>query len=182
MIYSSLWPKMGLLFILILCTTAERPQPPSVSPTQSQSPACSAPEYHQFDFWLGDWDAFDSDNLKTPVARAKVTSILDGCVLHEDYQDAKGSHGESFSIYDASRKVWHQTWVTNRGRLLIIEGSFQNGEMSMTGVDYPNGKERHIRGNWKPISGGVSEIAATSTDSAKTWTPWFDLVFSPHKP
>jgi hypothetical protein len=54
--------------------------------------------------------------------------------------------------------------------------------MSMTGVDYPNGKERHIRGAWKPIPGGVSEIAATSTDAAKTWVPWFNLVFSPHKP
>ena len=181
--HSSVWPKVGLLSILILCTTAERPQPSSVPPTQSPpSASCSASEYHQFDFWLGDWDAFDADNPATPVARTKVTSILDGCVVHEDYQDTKGSHGESFSIYDASRKVWHQTWVTNHGRLLTIEGSFENGEMFMTGIDYPNGKERHIRGTWKPFPGGVSEIAATSTDSAKTWTPWFDLGFRPHKP
>jgi hypothetical protein len=179
----SVWPKLGLLFTLILCTTAERPQPSRVSPTESQPSApCSALEFRQFDFWLGDWDVFDADNPATPVARARITSILDGCVVHEDYQDTKGSHGESFSIYDASRKVWHQTWVTNHGRLLTIEGSFQNGEMLLTGVDYPNRNQRHIRGAWKPIPGGVSEIAATSTDAAKTWIPWFDLVFRPHKP
>jgi hypothetical protein len=176
-----MWLKVGVIFTLILFATTERPAARTVSTPQSPpSPPCSAPEYRQFDFWLGDWDAFDADSPATPGARAKVTSILNGCVVHEDYQDTTGSHGESFSIYDASRKIWHQTWVTNRGRLLTIEGSFQNGEMFMTGVDYPNGKERHIRGSWKPIPGGVSEIAATST--AKTWTPWFDLVFRPHKP
>jgi hypothetical protein len=179
----STWFKVVLVFTLTFFLTADRWSAPRITSTQSSSPSppCSAPEFHQFDFWLGDWDAFDADNPAAPVARAKVTSILDGCVVHEDYQDTTGSHGESFSIYDASRKVWHQTWVTNHGRLLVIEGSFQNGEMFMTGIDYPNGKERHIRGTWKPIPGGISEVAATSTD-AKTWTPWFDLVFRPHKP
>jgi len=167
-----IWLKVGVIFTLILFATTERPAARIVvTPQSPASLPCSAPEYSQFDFWLGDWEAFDADNPATPVARAKVTSILDGCVVHEDYQDTTGSHGESFSIYDASRKVWHQTWVTNRGRRLTIEGSFQNGEMFMTGVDYPNGKERHIRGTWKPIPGGVSEIAAISTDAAKTWPP-----------
>jgi hypothetical protein len=183
MISCSLWLKAGVIFTLILVAITERPAARIVlRPRCPPSPPCSAPEFRQFDFWLGDWDAFDADNPATPVARAKVTSILDGCVVHEDYQDTTGSLGESFSIYDASRKVWHQTWVTNHGRLLIIEGSFENGKMFMTGVDYPNGKERHIRGTWKPFPGGVSEIAAISTDAAKTWTPWFDLLFRPHKP
>ena len=153
----------------------------AASPAAPAAP-CTAPEYRQLDFWLGDWDTFEPDGSGPSQARNRVTAILGGCVIHERYEQADGLTGESFSIYDASRKVWHQTWVTNRGRLLIIEGSFQNGEMFMTGVDYPNGTERHIRGTWKPIPGGVSEIAATSTDSAKIWTPWFDLVFSPHKP
>jgi hypothetical protein len=30
--------------------------------------------------------------------------------------------GQSFTIYDVARDVWHQTWVTNRGELLEIEG------------------------------------------------------------
>lgn len=81
--------------------------------TQSSKPAaCSALEYRQFDFWAGDWDAFEADNPNTPVARTRVDRILDGCVLLEDYQDTNGSHGQSFSIYDASRRVWHQSWVT----------------------------------------------------------------------
>ncbi len=83
---------------------------------------CSAPEYHEFDFWLGDWDSFDFAT-STKNARIRVDLILDGCVIHENYQSTDGHNRESFSIYDASRKVWHQSWVTNRGQLLIIEGA-----------------------------------------------------------
>jgi ketosteroid isomerase-like protein len=175
------WWKAVFILILILFATTERPLVVRVSSAQSiQSPPCSTAEFRQFDFWLGDWDAFDAVKPDTAVARIRVHSILDGCVVHEDYQDTNGSKGQSFSIYDASRKTWHQSWVTNRGRLLIIEGTFQNGEMFMTGVDRLNGQERHARGTWKPIPGGVSEIAATSTDGGNTWNPCFDLVFRPH--
>ncbi len=52
----------------------------------------------------------------------------------------------------------------------------------MSGVDRVNGEERHVRGTWKAIPGGVSEIAETSVDGGKTWTPWFDLLFRSHQP
>jgi hypothetical protein len=158
---------------------------PITSFSGAQSPkaaACSAPEYHQFDFWAGDWDSFDFGSA-TKNARIRVDRILDGCVLREDYQGADGHKGQSFSIYDASRKVWHQTWVTNRGELLIIEGKFESGEMVLSGSDLtPNGQHRQVRGTWKPADGGVRETAVVSTDAGKTWQPWFDLMFRPHKP
>ncbi len=40
-----------------------------------------------------------------------------------------------------------------------IEGKLQVGEMVLTGVDH-----------------------TASTDGGKTWNPWFDLLFRPHKP
>lgn len=148
--------------------------------TTTANNACSAPEYRQFDFWIGDWDAFDADNPDKAVARNQVDSILGGCVLREDYQGTSGAEGRSFSIYDASRKVWHQTWVTNRGVLLVIEGSYQNGEMVLSGADPARGGQI-VRGIWKPVEGGVRETAALSADGGKTWKPWFDITFRPHK-
>jgi hypothetical protein len=89
---------------------------------------------------------------------------------------------KSFSIYDASRKVCHQSWVTNRGKLLIIEGKLEDGAMVLAGVDRtPSGEERYVHGIWKPADGGVRETAFTSTDGGKTWKSWFDLMFRPHK-
>ena len=143
--------------------------------------ACQAPEYRQFDFWVGDWDAFDVGST-VAVARLKVDRLLDDCVLREQYEGSDGHKGESLSIYDASRKVWHQTWVTNRGELLTIEGGFRDGEMILTGADRTaEGRERRVRGIWKPEGAGVRETAAFSTDGGKTWKPWFDLVFRARK-
>jgi hypothetical protein len=144
---------------------------------------CSAVPFHQFDFWIGDWDAFNVDKPDLPVARARVTRILDGCVLLEVYEAASGVTGQSFSLYDASRQVWHQSWVTNRGNLLVIEGGIQAGAMILSGADRgKEGEQRLVRGTWKPVEGGVQETAVRSIDDGKTWAPWFDLVFRPHKP
>jgi hypothetical protein len=140
--------------------------------------SCSGPEYHQFDFWIGDWNAFDFDNPAIVTGRTKVTPILSGCVLHEEYHGADGHEGESFSVYDATRKVWHQSWVTNRGELLIIEGKFEDGAMTLSGVQrMMDGKDKEIRGVWKSVPTGVRETAVTSIDGGKTWQPWFDIVF-----
>jgi hypothetical protein len=148
-------------------------------PARAQ-PACTAPAYRQFDFWIGDWDAFDAANPAAGVAHVKVDRILDGCALQETYEGANGLQGQSFSIYDRSRGVWHQSWVTNRGQLLTIEGKMLDGAMVLTGSDRtPDGKQRMVRGTWKPIQGGVRETAVTSTNNGATWAPWFDLLFRP---
>ena len=167
------WLKTGFacaVFLLAGADGATRDAVPSVDPPQSAS--CASAGYRQFDFWIGDWDAFDVDNPAVKVAHNRVDPILAGCVLLEDYQGTNGSKGQSFSIYDASRGVWHQTWVTNRGKLLVIEGEFGDGEMVLTGADHAaDGKERYVRGTWKPGSRGVRETAVTSTDGGKTWQP-----------
>ncbi|HTS37876.1 MAG TPA: nuclear transport factor 2 family protein [Candidatus Solibacter sp.] len=142
--------------------------------------SCSAPEYRQFDFWIGNWDAFEIEKPDYAVAHNRVERILDGCALLEDYQAPDGSHGESFSIYDASRKLWHQSWVTNKGVLLAIEGNLEGDALILSGTDRADdGKERLVRGTWKRVAEGVRETAVRSTDGGRTWTPWFDLIFRP---
>jgi ketosteroid isomerase-like protein len=147
----------------------------------SNSDPCAATEYHQLDFWAGDWDVFDVGNSTTQVARVKVDRILNGCVLREDYQDTSGHKGQSFSTYDAGQKAWHQSWVTNRGELLLLDGGLRGDRFELSATEHlADGKSKLIRGTWKPVEGGVQETAATSMDDGKTWTPWFDLMFRPH--
>ena len=177
----SLWSMVTVLtsgiFFARQGNAGSRPPLPEQVVKQSY---CRAPEYHQFDFWIGDWDAFQIGSA-TPVARVQVDRTLDGCVLREDYQDKAGHKGQSFSIYDEARNVWHQSWVTNRGQLLVIEGSFRDGQMVLSGVDGAKPGRTVVRGIWKPVDGGVREMAVTSTDGGMTWKPWFDLMFRPHK-
>ena len=93
--------------------------------TANAWPQCQTPEHRQFDFWVGDWDAYDLSDTAKAVARIQVTSIMDGCALREVYVQKDGLNGESFSLWDASRGRWHQSWVTNRGALLLLEGRLE---------------------------------------------------------
>jgi hypothetical protein len=180
--------EFAYLQVILLCITflSVGPCAQAASTLNPDEPAkvaaCSAPEYRQFDFWIGDWDTFDMDNPGKVVARLRVTRILDGCVVQEDYRDTNGHNGLSFNIYDASAKLWRQTWVTNRGKFLLLGGGMENGAMVLQGDWIVDGKKQLVRGTWKPVRGGVEEIAFTSTDDGKTWNPWFDIVFRPHKP
>jgi hypothetical protein len=158
---------------------ATRGSMPGASGNEGQA-GCAAPTYRQFDFWLGDWDVFDSHS-QAKVARVHVTRTLEDCVLLEEYRGSDGHEGQSFSIYDGPRGVWHQTWVTNRGQLLVIEGNLRAGAMELSGSErLADGTVRLVRGSWQPSHDGVREVAVRSTDGGKTWTEWFDLVFRPH--
>ncbi len=144
--------------------------------------ACGAPEYRQFDFFAGDWDTYDIAAPGKIVARNTVDIVLDGCVIHEDYRQNDGMHGESYSLYDAARKVWHQSWVTNRGELLLLDGGMQGGRMVFTGAQQTkDGKPSLLRGVWYVQGDGVRETAMRSLDGGKTWRPVFDIIFRPHK-
>jgi ketosteroid isomerase-like protein len=175
----ALWPPTGLILLAVLFVGTESDLAvPAASAGAAQAASCATPEYRQFDFWAGDWDAYDFGTT-TIAAHVRVDRILGNCVLREDYQGVDGHRGQSFSIYDASRRVWHQTWVTSGGHLLMIDGQFRNREMVLTGADPAKAEPTLVRGIWQPVEGGVREIGVTSTDGGKTWKPWFDLMFRP---
>lgn len=145
-------------------------------------PSCAGAEHRRLDFWAGDWDAFDVGGSDKPAARARVEVILGGCALRETYESANGLVGESYTAYDATRKVWHQTWVTNRGTLLMVEGNFQGPSLILEGPHrFPSGREGMLRGVWTPEADAVREVAHTSEDGGKTWEPLFDIRFRPHR-
>jgi hypothetical protein len=58
------WPKISFIFVLALFATIEGETAAHASTQQFAKPTfCSGPEYRQFDFWLGDWDAFEGRPL-----------------------------------------------------------------------------------------------------------------------
>lgn len=166
--------RIALVFTMVLFAGGNVLVGRVLAAEPAPSAKCVGAAYRQFDFWVGDWDVFDVGS-SIPVAHARIDLILDGCVLREDYQGTDGHKGQSFTIYDAARRVWHQSWVTNRGELLEIEGKIENGEIILSGEDRAAGSL--VRGTWKPQNGDVRETAVTSTDGGNTWKPWFDLVF-----
>lgn len=148
------------------------------------SNSCTAEVYRHFDFWLGDWDTYrikDNKPTDTSVARNRVTSILDGCALHEAYTRTDGYAGESFTSYDITRKVWHQTWVSNQGELNVMEGTQQGNRIVLTGSVVDAQGTQLQRVSWEPWQGGVREVCEGSRDGGKTWTVLFDIQFRKHQ-
>ena len=142
--------------------------------------ACDTPEHRQFDFWIGDWDVYDAGDAK-PSMRIQVEKILDGCALRETYKDVNGMLGESINVYDASRKLWHQTWATSRGQVLYLDGKLENGRMGFTATEQTPQGTVLWRAVWIPQGGEVRETAETSSDGGKTWKQRFDIVFRKHR-
>ena len=105
---------------------------PLIAPTAYAGLPCSQPEQRQFDFWVGDWAVVRSDNGKY-AGQNRIESVLGGCALHESWTGAGGVRGHSYNAYDASRGVWHQTWVDSTGDLLVLEGRFVDGKMVLQG-------------------------------------------------
>lgn len=152
-----------------------------VAATTPAAAQCTAAEYRQFDFFLGNWDAYDAAAPTKVTARDYVTPMVGVCAVREVYEQNDGMVGESFSTYDPGRRVWHQSWVTNRGQVLLLDGHFENGRMTLTATDYQSaGGPSLLRGIWYRQGDGVRETAVRSTDGGKTWKPEFDILFRPH--
>ncbi len=156
------------------------------TPMQAAAPpptwGCRAAEYHLLDFWIGDWDTFETESRNGPsVARAHVSPIAMGCALHELYEQEDGLIGDSILSYDPVRKAWQQTWVTNRGSIMVITGNFTDGALALEGdVHLADGRTVAQRITWKDEGDGVRESAVLSKDGGKTWAPAFDVVFRKH--
>ena len=149
------------------------------SPTPLPSPHCDATEYRQLDFWIGDWDTFETDDPSgPPMARARVEPIALGCAIHELYEQDDGLVGDSILSYDPVRKQWQQTWVTNFGSIMVLWGNFEDGALVLEGEAHlRDGKSVRQRITWKTQDRAVRESAVLSKDGGKTWSPAFDVQF-----
>jgi hypothetical protein len=144
---------------------------------------CGSPEYHQLDFWIGEWDTFESDAVTgSSIARTRVQPIVEGCAIHELYEQVDGLIGDSILSYDPVQKHWQQTWVTNRGSLMVLKGNFVNGVLTLEGdAHLQDGRSVMQRISWNQQGTGVREWAEMSTDNGTTWTPAFDVLFVRHQ-
>jgi hypothetical protein len=151
-----------------------------VTQSNSPPPKCDAPEHRQFDFWLGDWDVADPQGRI--VGHNVIARELDSCVIHERWTGAGSTQGESFNVWDRERRRWHQTWVDNHGALLLLDGSFANGSMRLTGESGPRDRPATNRITWTPMAGGrVRQLWEVSTDRGQTWAVSFDGTYRPQK-
>jgi hypothetical protein len=140
------------------------------------SPACSAPEYRQFDFWIGSWSVTNPQGAQAGTSR--VERIIGGCVLQEHWSSSNGGDGTSLNTWNAADGQWHQVWMDAGGNMLELAGKLEGARMVLSGTHPTPGKPGVLttdRITWTPLEGGtVQQLWESSTDGGKTWATLFN--------
>lgn len=86
--------------------------------------ACRAPEYRQFDFWVGNWDI--QTLTGAPGGVSVISSVLGGCAVLENFL---GGAGRSLNAYDDATGSWNQFYVSSSGGVLLLRGGVRSDSM-----------------------------------------------------
>ena len=139
------------------------------------NPCKASPEFRQFDFWIGEWDAKNAQGLN--VGTSSIQLILGSCVIFENWNTPLNS-GKSFSIYDAKDKRWHQSWVDDKGTRTEYIGDVVDGKIVLTAETSTGGKKTLAKMTYSRLpNGDVRQFGESSSDNGKTWQPSFDFTY-----
>jgi hypothetical protein len=173
-------PTLPAVVSILALTVGETEIFTAVATVPSQAPPasrpCSAPEYRQFDFWLGEWNVLQAGKT---AGINRITPLLGGCAVREDWKGVSGLTGTSLNMWDSARKRWTQTWVDDKGNILFLVGGLQGPKMVLEG-DTPDGKGGTVKNRitWTPLPAGLRQVWETSKDG-KTWETAFDGSYEP---
>ncbi|MGS2721139.1 hypothetical protein [Paraglaciecola aestuariivivens] len=155
------------LVLSLVVQAQDVPPPPSKS-------ACDTPQHKQFDFWLGNWQVSNKEGQL--LGTNKVVSILDGCVVSENWQAANGDFsGKSYNFYDSQLKQWHQTWIDNKGGVLYLDGQLEGNVMVLQGQRLAkDGSTTLHKISYTPLPyDKVKQRWQSSKDNGQTWADLF---------
>lgn len=145
-----------------------------------KSPCTTNPVYRQFDFWLGEWEAFGPKGKK--AGDSKIERILDSCVILENWQStSSGYAGKSFNTFNAASNQWQQTWVDNvGGSTEYLEGGFADNKMTFRTKPFAFSKDTMAirRLTFYNLSADkVRQHGEISKDNGATWSTEYDLEY-----
>ncbi|NNF17726.1 MAG: hypothetical protein HKN70_13360 [Gammaproteobacteria bacterium] len=138
---------------------------------------CRDSKYHEFDFWIGDWQVSTPNGQ--PAGTNKISAIEQDCLLLERWTSASGTTGTSINFYDLSKGRWVQQWVSS-GSQIHIEGGLKDGSMVMEGfiVYMRNNNQAKFRAIWTPLEDGRVRQFFEQADAEGNWTPWFEGFYT----
>lgn len=146
------------------------------SQTPPASPCPSAPEWQQFDFWLGQWDVLDGGKV---IATSTIEKSTGDCIVHEHYVEADGYRGRSINFFDPTLRRWRQTWVDSIGNVSEFSGEYREGAMRFEGETHVAGGRKVQRKLtfFKLPGGRVRQFSEKSIDGGKTWSVGYDYEY-----
>jgi hypothetical protein len=183
-----------LLFVMLLCVLSpaasfgklsSQQQPPAATTTATpqaptQPPAakpCDAPEFRQFDFWVGTWVV--KNEKGDEIGKSEIKKVANDCAILESWAGGDGLPGTSLNYFDKRSGKWNQHWVGGGGAVLHLSGTPEGQTMILSGIrTTPNGQIIN-RISWTLLKDGrVQQEWDTSTDGGQNWKKSFDGYYS----
>lgn len=171
--------------IIFICCLLTAGVSAAVAQTQASNPKpCSTiPEYRQFDFWIGEWEAYGLNG--TRAGQSRISMILDSCIILEEWTGGKGYSGKSFNSWNALKHQWQQTWVDNvGGSTQYLRGTSEPGKITFfADNEVGNDGKAFLRKLtfYKLSDEKVRQHGERSDDGGKTWTTEYDLEYRKKK-
>ena len=139
--------------------------------------ACTEPEFHQFDFWIGSWAVSSQGGA---AGHNTIVPFAGGCALLENWAGADGSNGKSINAWRPGERRWTQHWVGSGGSILDLSGGLVNGRMVLAGPVRQTSKGPVMdRITWTPVSPDeVRQVWELSADNGATWSSIFDGTYT----
>lgn len=145
------------------------------TPALAQTPLapCQETERRQFDFWVGDWDVYNTGQ-DVLVARSTIEKLYGGCAVRENWKPLKGAGGGSLNAFVPGDRTWRQTWADSSGSWAEFKGAWDGKAMVIQGDQ--NGALTRM--SYSPLPDGtVRQFGETSVDGGKSWKMTFDLTY-----
>ena len=151
---------------------------------RAQAPCKFAPEFRQFDFWIGEWSVVTAKG-EMPAGDSRIELTLGDCVIVENWTSKNSLYaGKSYNVYNVTEKRWEQFWVDNSAGMIHFYGGLKDGVMDFYTQDQaqPDGtsNQRHLR--FFPLAPDkVRQFSQASADHGKTWTDEYDFIYTRKK-
>jgi hypothetical protein len=140
---------------------------------------CDSAESRQLDFWVGDWELTYQAGGKQAKSRNRVSKVLDGCAILEEFTGGTGTRldGRSYSTYDRATKRWKQTWVDNTASYLDFEGATVDGNMAFVRSFTKDGKTTHQRMVFRDVKPESLTWLWQSSPDGNTWATQWEIAY-----
>ena len=112
-----------------------------------------------------------------------ITRELDGCVIEEYFDGGETTgnlRGHSLSIYSATDKRWHQTWVDNQGGHFALTGG-PDGQHFVLVNARTTDSSPHLRMRYEAITPDSLTWRWQHSDDGKTWSDRWVIHYARRK-
>jgi len=170
------------------CATAAPPAP-LAAPAAPPGALCETAVHHQFDFWVGDWQVFDTLDHDALVGYDHVVKEADGCIVQQNLQMLSDLYrrpgvpyrmfGLSVNRFDGER--WLELWADNQWGAIALAGGPEDHYAMVLKTITPS-RGRDLRLVWEQRADGSVEIYQYIAPAGSgKWEKYGDLLYRPNR-